>query len=158
MTTIAERIKFIRGNLSREDFALALGIHKNTVGRYERGQSEPDITIASQICLKFHVDPQWLLFGKGDSPSNSDFDARPYFYSRNDGKGKGYLLRERTEQDPIEEENTYLLTKIVENFIQDMSIPLSIEHAPALANLYYFEMRTRLAQFAEQLNNLMVKK
>ena len=61
----AERIKAVRGRLTQAEFADRLGLHKNTLGRYERGESEPDISICANICSVFGVNSQWLLFGSG---------------------------------------------------------------------------------------------
>ena len=36
MSSIAERLKSVRGEMSREEFARIIGVHVNTVGRYER--------------------------------------------------------------------------------------------------------------------------
>jgi len=62
-TTMAQRLRAIRGTLTQAEFAHRLGIHKNTLGRYERGESEPDTQIARQLCTFVGVQPQWLLFG-----------------------------------------------------------------------------------------------
>ncbi len=155
MKTFAERLRYVRGNLSREDFALAIGVHKNTIGRYERGQSEPELSITSQICLKFNVDPQWLVLGKGTPPVISGSES-VLFYSK-DGR-RGYLLRERDCFDEVTEENTALLTQIVINLLKELALPLDEANAPALANLYYTEMKARLAHFAKELAKLATPK
>lgn len=67
-TTMAQRLRAIRGTLTQAEFAHKLGIHKNTLGRYERGESEPDTQIARQLCTLFGVQPHWLLFGSGTPP------------------------------------------------------------------------------------------
>ena len=65
LDTPSERIKHIRGSLTQTEFAERLGVHKNTVGRYERGDGEPDIGVASKMCSIFGFEPTWLLFGEG---------------------------------------------------------------------------------------------
>ena len=62
---IAERIKLVRSELSQDDFSKSLDIHKNSLGRYERGESTPGVDVAGKICLVFGVNPQWLLLGTG---------------------------------------------------------------------------------------------
>lgn len=152
MDTIAERLRFVRGNLSREKFALAIGVHKNTIGRYERGESEPDLTTASSICRAFHVTPEWLILGQGTPPDVSNTETRPYYYTH--GSKNAFLVRERGTQDPTTEENIQLLTDIVQNLVTEMEIPLAEENALAVANLYYTEMKIRLAHFAKELAKL----
>ena len=61
----AARIRAVRGKMSREDFSETIGVHVNTIGRYERGENEPDISIAAKICRKFNVNPSWLILGEG---------------------------------------------------------------------------------------------
>jgi transcriptional regulator with XRE-family HTH domain len=79
LDTPSERIKHIRGSLTQTEFAERLGVHKNTIGRYERGDGEPDIGVASKMCLIFGFDPNWLLFGEGPmrrgEAAESDMDA-----------------------------------------------------------------------------------
>lgn len=66
-TTISasQRLRILRGNISQTEFARKLNIHKNTLGRYERGISEPDLGFARDACTIFGVEPRWLLFGEG---------------------------------------------------------------------------------------------
>jgi transcriptional regulator with XRE-family HTH domain len=64
-TTTAQRLKIIRGDLSQAEFAKRLGVHQNTLGRYERGVTEPDTSIARALCTIFGVEPRWLLLGEG---------------------------------------------------------------------------------------------
>lgn len=64
-TTTAQRLKIVRGDLSQAAFAKRLGVHQNTLGRYERGVTEPDTGFARAICTIFGVEPRWLLLGEG---------------------------------------------------------------------------------------------
>ena len=57
----AEKLKKIRGELTQAEFASRLGLHKNTLGRYERGESEPDFGVLRRVCSEFDVSPEWLL-------------------------------------------------------------------------------------------------
>ena len=65
MDTFAGRIRSLRGTKKQDEFAQELGIHKNTLGRWERGQAEPDVSTAQLICTMFGVSPYWLLAGQG---------------------------------------------------------------------------------------------
>ncbi len=75
----SERLKLIRGTNTQAEFAAILGIHKNSLGRYERGDSEPDLEIARAICTKYGVSPEWFLFGTGEMhrSGNSGTDNPP---------------------------------------------------------------------------------
>jgi len=56
----------VRGEKSRDDFALQLGVHKNTIARWERGEQFPD---AQEIALILEaypdINPAWFVTGKG---------------------------------------------------------------------------------------------
>lgn len=62
---VSERLKIVRGKMSQAEFAERLGIHKNTLGNYERGQSSPDFGLLLSVCTVFGVSPDWLLTGAG---------------------------------------------------------------------------------------------
>lgn len=63
--SIGSRIRQIRGEESQESFAQRIGIHKNTLGSYERGVRVPDGDLLADICTTFGVSAEWLLLGKG---------------------------------------------------------------------------------------------
>ena len=66
-TRVGERIKLIRGDFQQEDFARQVGVHKNTVGRWERGERKPDTDDLSSILTTFpDISPAWLLVGEGE--------------------------------------------------------------------------------------------
>ena len=156
MSTFSERLRYVRGNLSRDDFADAIGVHKNTVGRYERGQSEPELSVISKICAKFNVDPKWLISGEGIAPNVDDEQMVP-LYTENGQRA--YELRKRGEKDDIIiEQNISLLTDIIVNLIDDSVIRLDKNYANALANLYYTEMKSRLDYFAHEIEKLVSSK
>lgn len=67
LQALAERIRLVRGELSRADFAKKLGIHLNTLGHYERGQRVPDALVLTNICNLFAVKPSWLILGEGQA-------------------------------------------------------------------------------------------
>jgi Predicted transcriptional regulator len=67
---IASRIKKVRGKLSQDEFAQRLAIHKNSLGRYERGESTPDMSFADKLCTIFGVSPRWFLLGIGEQLQN----------------------------------------------------------------------------------------
>lgn len=62
---IAERIKHIRGKESRDSFAQKIGIHAQTLYRYEQGGRDIDSGVIVSICKGFDISPVWLLFGDG---------------------------------------------------------------------------------------------
>ncbi|MBG3876536.1 helix-turn-helix transcriptional regulator [Desulfovibrio oxamicus] len=65
MSNIQKRLKELRGQISQARFAQIIGVPQTTLGRYERGDSLPDIAFASHVCLMLDVNPNWLLLGKG---------------------------------------------------------------------------------------------
>lgn len=61
---IGERIRQIRGSQSRDAFGAAIGVSRNTLLRYERGERCPDAVFLQRVCACFGVDPGWLLLGQ----------------------------------------------------------------------------------------------
>ena len=99
---IAERIKAVRGELPQEEFALRVGVHKSSLGRYERGDSVPDMNFARQVCFVFGINPQWFLLGSGPRDANNTLDS----VSTSDCAGKIAALAARIVV--LEEENANL--------------------------------------------------
>ena len=61
-----ERIRYIRGSLSQEDFAAFLGVHRNTVRAWERNEIVPGEGIIKAFFMLFNANLNWLLSGKGE--------------------------------------------------------------------------------------------
>ncbi|GAB6124295.1 XRE family transcriptional regulator [Humidesulfovibrio idahonensis] len=64
---IGERIVLIRGKQARESFAAELGVHPQTLARYEKGERLPDSAFLEILSKRYSVDPTWLLTGEGPS-------------------------------------------------------------------------------------------
>lgn len=79
---LGKRIEHARQGESASEFAAALGIHKNTLSRYEHGSRLPDAALLSRICEQKRLSPAWLLLGVGpmraeDATAASEA-GRPY--------------------------------------------------------------------------------
>lgn len=64
-TSIGERIRFVRGDLSQIEFGDMLGAPRSTVRRWERGLATPSNEILVRFMDLLHVDLLWLFSGKG---------------------------------------------------------------------------------------------
>lgn len=72
---VGRRIVELRAALTQREFAARLGIHKNTLGNYERGSRLPDAHFLLAL-MASGVRVEWLLSGQGgklrsDAPSES---------------------------------------------------------------------------------------
>lgn len=65
MTTIAERLIFLRGTATQADFAERMGINVNTLRSYEKGRSLPGYEVLESLCVKLEVSATWILTGEG---------------------------------------------------------------------------------------------
>lgn len=63
-TKIGDRLKQIRGHQSQASFAKVLGVHKNTLGGYERGERHPDSELLSAL-ISLGYNANWVLTGQG---------------------------------------------------------------------------------------------
>jgi len=50
--------------VSRDDFASTLGVTRNTIQRYEIGERTPTVDFVVNLCDKFNVNTEWLIYGK----------------------------------------------------------------------------------------------
>ncbi len=77
MNTIGSRIKAIRGKLRQDAFANKIGMHINTVGRWERGQRTPDVNDLNRILQACpDISPAWLLTGEGEKIRHTQTDIQ----------------------------------------------------------------------------------
>ncbi len=148
MGSLAERIKKVRGEISREEFAQLIGVHVNTVGRYERGESEPDISIASKICREFDVNPHWLMLGEGPYGLSHNDEGVPSFYEK---EGLGYRAYTPLDKD------IYFIESIVGFTLKQKHIDVTDKQISAIANLYYEEMKSRITAIALQVKDIGVR-
>lgn len=62
-----DRLKILRGNLNQDEFSSKVGFHKNTIGRWERGEQSPNVADVNRILATFpNINPTWLLTGEGE--------------------------------------------------------------------------------------------
>ena len=69
---IGNRIRKIRGKTPRAVFAEELGIHPQTLYMYEKGKRVVDVDLIQQLCAKFNVSVEWLIFGDGQLQAARD--------------------------------------------------------------------------------------
>jgi len=62
---VADRIGRLRGRASQKAFADELGIHSNTLRRYEQGKRLPDADFLIALARVRRTNPAWLLLGLG---------------------------------------------------------------------------------------------
>jgi transcriptional regulator with XRE-family HTH domain len=66
LDTFETRIKQLRGNLTQEEFAKAIGIKRTLISDYETGRTKPTSDILEKISRKGNVNVNWLLTGEGE--------------------------------------------------------------------------------------------
>jgi phage repressor protein C with HTH and peptisase S24 domain len=104
--TIGDRIKEIRGNVSRDDFAAMFGVNRATVQRYEIYERGPSIEFVAAICEKYNINANWLIFGQGpkfkgeakEEPANSEeFNYIPMIEAKLSAGGGAFVNSENIE-------------------------------------------------------------
>lgn len=60
---VGKRIKIVRrqNNLTQEELASKVGVHVTTLGRIERGESNPPLQTLNRISQALRVNPKELL-------------------------------------------------------------------------------------------------
>lgn len=75
------RIKMIRKsqNLTQEAFGERIGIARNTIDNYEKGNRCPSNITITLMCKEFGVDENWLRYGIGEMFLSKDKDWKNSF-------------------------------------------------------------------------------
>lgn len=60
--------------LSQDEFAALTGIHKNQIGRYERGEAQPTAGRIEKICDVLGVSKDYLFDGKQEGAARIDLN------------------------------------------------------------------------------------
>lgn len=76
-TPLASRLRKIRrvlGDPDREAFAKKIGISRNSLAAYERGENEPVASVLASYSIKCGISSQWLLTGLGEMFSQQEYE------------------------------------------------------------------------------------
>lgn len=68
---VGQRIREIRGNIPRNEFAEKIGIHPQTLYLYEKGKRVVDVELVKVISEQFDVSAEWLIYGKETQKNES---------------------------------------------------------------------------------------
>ncbi len=73
-----ERLITLRLNkrMTQKDLAIAVGLSKNHIGRYERGLSEPSIDSLLRLAEVLGVTSDYLISGSTEDAARADFEDR----------------------------------------------------------------------------------
>lgn len=82
MSDIKTRLRTLRGGKTQDEFSTIIGVHRNTLARWESGKGEPDFSALNMIAQKIRISPEWLLMGTGpmyktDSTEGKTGDVSP---------------------------------------------------------------------------------
>lgn len=64
--TLGSRIRQVRGDVSQDEFASRLAVHKETLGKYERDKRVPDADFLAQLRDHLGISIDWLVTGQGE--------------------------------------------------------------------------------------------
>lgn len=139
MGTIGERIRELRGKLSRESFAAKYDIHRNTVERYEKNLRSPDTLFLQELARQENVNLEWVQTGV--DPKYKE-ESEPMTCHRN----MTSIDREHTENIDVASENT-----------SDTSEVLRLQSELALALKGQVELQERLMTTTQENADLRVQ-
>ena len=75
MSSIADRLVFLRGSATQAEFADRVGINVNTLRGYEKGRALPGYEVLESLCSKLNVSPSWILTGQGNVLQEAPFSG-----------------------------------------------------------------------------------
>ncbi len=70
ISALGHRLRLVRGRLTREEAAKRVGVHPNSLFKYEDNKRVPDADFIVKFCDAFDVDEAWLLRGSGKGPAD----------------------------------------------------------------------------------------
>lgn len=73
MSSIADRLVFLRGSATQAEFADRVGINVNTLRGYEKGRALPGYEVLEALCSKLNASPNWILTGQGSVLQEAPF-------------------------------------------------------------------------------------
>ena len=73
MDELSLRIKQLRKHLgkSQVEFAKDLGVHEQSVSKWERGLVKPENTLLGEMAGKYSINMNWLMTGQGNMLASS---------------------------------------------------------------------------------------
>jgi len=153
--TIGNRIKKVRGGLSREEFALKIGADKSTIQRYEQYNNIPKGDILQRIYEQFNVNIHWLLTGEGEPfPEEKDVDA---VFVRNQKEVYSVEYKTQTTGDPLIQAIAGL-KQIFDSknavLIQTLTLNIAAFQMAAKSETKILDQERRIASLERQLQNL----
>ncbi len=107
---LGERIRQLRGGASRDHFAARLGIHKNTLARYENGERLPDAGILHRLCNMCEVSADWLIHDRGAGPVAGSTWCLPETDHRHDRAAPLLLHRDWLQTQQLEPDRLLVRT------------------------------------------------
>ncbi len=124
MKSLKDRLKFLRKKLgiSQKEMAKDLEVPFTLISKYECGKIKPGADMLSKIALKYKVNLNWLLIGKGEifiefieihNKHNSSEEILDYnlFLDFEDDLEKDHLILEELSKSPIIKEFIFKLIK-----------------------------------------------
>jgi transcriptional regulator with XRE-family HTH domain len=137
---IGERIRILRGDLLQGEFAEKLGFHKNTIGRWERGDSVPDVDNLAKILDTYpEINPAWLVTGDGEKLLIHTEKGKKSFQPSELGQNIIQALLENiADLNKTEARNWAGLTIVVWELIDELRETLpSVDEIKSILKAYY---------------------
>lgn len=119
LQSLGHRLRLIRGNRSQDELAAVLGVHKNTIGKYERGERQPESEVLARMRLELGVDINWLLTGEGKPDQRTSADAP-------------------SNAGSLDETALKLVVREVETYIAERGLIISAEKKAELIITFYY--------------------
>lgn len=137
MSSIGERFKKIRKGLgfNQKDFAKELGISQTHISSVENGKDNPSTALIKLLCLKYNIDEEWLVEGKGDPDPGWDM-------STDDGAISKYNAMRVTLERRLQQRSGEDLTNTVQafSFFESLITPQKLNDAEASEYLKFVRL------------------
>ena len=102
MSTLGERIRFIRGKRSREEFSNKYGIHRNTLERWEKGLRVPPESFLLAISAGENADFGCVKIVDGEIELHPSDISRAGGALKKVKMGNTFPVSEQAKRQPID--------------------------------------------------------
>lgn len=117
-SSIGERIKYVRGTLSRPKFAKRIGVSLTTVQNYETSNTLPKLEVLRKISTEFGINNDWLITGVGN-PYCGENSEKPPKYPGSVEKNTSWILTDIIRKHNLTDSKLAQIIGYDENHIVD---------------------------------------
>lgn len=141
ISTLQDRVAYVLNHIegTHEDLAENLGVNRNTITSYKKGQGNLKGVVLENLVLKYDINPIWLLTGRGeyhivgelqDPETTNEFVKASI--ERDSSKNEKYLIH-----SPLNSKILRSAIKHIEEWGEETKVKISVDLKSELVSILY---------------------